>query len=91
MIREVAYRPSKELLDGESSGPVFRDSLTRETTALIDEADDVHEKRMVNRYARESTQIDVLNRPLVGLAGRSRFGYYCVLVMRLGEVSLGFY
>jgi len=35
MIREVAYRPSKELLDGVSSSPVFRDSMTHETTELL--------------------------------------------------------
>ena len=52
-------------IDGKATPAVLRDSLRAETTALIEEADDIHEEWMVNRYSKDSDAIEV-NRPKQG-------------------------
>ena len=52
-------------IDGKATKAVLRDSLRAETTALIEEADDIHEEWMVNRYSIDSDAIEV-NRPKQG-------------------------
>jgi len=55
-------------IDGKVTGPMLRDRLRPDTTALIDEADGVHEEWLVNRYSRDSAQTDV-NRQRESRAG----------------------
>lgn len=52
ILRAVASKPAT--IDGKVSKAVLRDSLTENSTALIDEADDIHEQWLVNRYSRQS-------------------------------------
>lgn len=46
-------------LDGRLSKAEFRDSLEQNTTALVDEADEIHEDWLTKRFARQSAQMSV--------------------------------
>lgn len=61
ILRNLVYEP--RWLDGKDSYAVVRDALEQNTTALIDEADDVSkgkkEQLFVNRYSRQSETVAV--------------------------------
>jgi len=52
ILSRLSYSP--RMIDGKSTGPTLRDDLEFETTTLIDEADDINEKLLINRYSRQS-------------------------------------
>lgn len=64
ILKEIAHRPS--WIDGKVSKAELRDSLDAETTALIDEADNVAEPWLVNRYSRQSASTSVKRERLSG-------------------------
>ena len=60
ILEQIVYRPRK--IDGDVSDPALRDSLMNTPTALIEEADQVTEKLLIKRYARQSSKM-VVKRP----------------------------
>ena len=54
---QITYSP--DVIDGKVSKAVLRDSLKPDTTALIEEADDLKEKWLFNRYARRTAKTTV--------------------------------
>jgi energy-coupling factor transporter ATP-binding protein EcfA2 len=58
ILQAISYRPTGAL-DGKMTKAALRDSLKDETTALIDEADNIHEEWLVNRYSRQSASTTV--------------------------------
>ncbi len=61
IMRAISCNPS-DIIDGKVSKSVLRDSLKYETTALVDEADEIAEEYLVNRFSRESSIVAV-NKP----------------------------
>ncbi len=57
VLQQVVYEPV--WLDGKVSKAELRDSLGLDTTALIDEADNVYEQWLVNRFSRQSATTSV--------------------------------
>ena len=57
ILKEISYKPVE--IDGKATKAALRDSLKTNTTAIIDEADDMYEDWMVNRYSRESAKTPV--------------------------------
>ena len=63
IIKQLSYEAA--MIDGKATKAVLRDELRAAKTALIDEADDIYEEWMVNRYSKDSAKIEV-NRPQQG-------------------------
>ena len=59
VLRNIAFEPPKNLINGNVSKAVLRESLRKQTTALIDEADNVHEEHLLSRYSRQSSTMEV--------------------------------
>ncbi|MDA1218953.1 MAG: hypothetical protein O2909_05860, partial [Chloroflexi bacterium] len=52
ILRAVTSKPA--MIDGKVSKAVLRDLLAENLIALIDEADEIHEQWLVNRYSKQS-------------------------------------
>ena len=59
VIQLLASKTIKPLIDGKASRAALRDTLWTETTALIDEADDVDEGLLISRYSRKSSNMPI--------------------------------
>ena len=59
VLRNIAFEPPKSLINGNVTKAVLRDSLGKQTTALIDEADNVHEDLLLGRYSKQSSTIEI--------------------------------
>ncbi|MCH7736128.1 MAG: hypothetical protein IH872_01885 [Chloroflexi bacterium] len=53
ILKELVHSP--RIIDGQVSNPALRDALGSETTALLDEADGISERWLVNRFSRQSS------------------------------------
>ena len=57
ILKQICRGPVQ--IDGKVTKAVLRDSLKSRTTALIDEADRIHEPWLVNRYSKQSSTTSV--------------------------------
>ena len=57
ILEQLTYQPKR--LDGSLSKAEFRDSLNDSPTVLIEEADQVNERQIRNRYSRSTSKMSV--------------------------------
>ena len=55
VLRQLAFGTSKELIPGDLTYAVLRDTFAATPTALIDEADEINESLLRKRYSKQSS------------------------------------